>query len=186
MWEMPKPNKAQTYFINLGEKLKSFKVETLEDSAGYKHIEIFDLKNGVIIVKEYVPKIGSEYSDTINIDEERFFYSIIKDSKLANKKESREVLKKLTGKEPPKQLGCDYKGIRLVKFKEKIITEKREYPSTRWLNEYQPNDEEIKDQLGDIKGRLNAIKNDFGLKNLPVEEMKQKAEETLSYFSEKQ
>lgn len=183
VWQMPEPSEAEKFFRNLEKKLENFKLRTNFKLGTFystvdEEIEFFDLKNGIFITREKISE--REMVGPIN---DRYFYTIIKNSKLVNETKAKEILRELTGKIPPKELSSSYKAT--YKTSNKVITDKRRYPSLESAIQYQPDDEKIKKQLEKAKIYLKSAEENFGLKILAVEEMLKEANEIYSYFCEK-
>jgi hypothetical protein len=146
-------NKTEAFFLKLREVIKPYEVYFHKNSSS--GIEIFDLKNGIIIARE---------------DGERFqkIYTIVKDLKpVKDKEEARKILKQITGKEPPKKLICEYSntvridrvriGYDSIPDKERIVTSRRGYPDI--FSDYvsQPSKKQVEKSL-------DKFANNFGLR----------------------
>jgi hypothetical protein len=157
-------NPSEKFFNDLDESLKPFLVGSQKYSGYGPNTQFFELGDGTIIVREYhVSKQKGYVHDTKHTE----FYTIIKNSKLANVKEATAVLMSLTNK-PKIILSCETKGEWRTDFDfgKKIVTTLRDYREDDIIEEeYQPEELEIERNIEDNARKLNALPENYGLKD---------------------
>ncbi len=153
-------NKTEACFLKLRKVLRKYKIEDRE----HPDIELFDLKNGIIIARE---DDGADYFGKV--------YTIIKDLKPVKIEEARNILGQLTKVEVPKRLNCEYNALTkvdaaclsaehigeseydMLPWRERVVTSQRGYSDIFHKYEGQPDKKQVEKSL-------DKFEDHFGLK----------------------